>query len=369
MSLENEIEDKSQEISTDAYAMSIGELVSLYKENELDIHPEFQRFFRWTISQKSRFIESLLLGIPIPSIFVSQTNKGKWDVVDGLQRISTILQLMGILKDKDDKLVKRLKLEKTKYLPSLDKCVWDNPIDDEIELPELAKLKIKRSRLDIKIVLNTSDVKSKYELFQRLNTGGTIATHQEVRNCILLMINKEFYDWVDVLRNNEHFKQCIPLSERQYDEQYDMELVIRFIVLRTLDSSEIRKSNELGVLLTDKIVEFAEDTSFDKTEINNSFENTFKILANTLGEDSFRKYNNNKNIFSGPFSISMFEILALGIGYNCLSDGYSITKDDIINIIKKLWDDPSFISNTGSGIRFTTRLPITLQLGRDSFKK
>jgi hypothetical protein len=349
--------------------MSVGELVSLYKENELDIHPEFQRFFRWSESQKSRFIESLLLGIPIPSIFVSQTKDGKWDVVDGLQRISTILQLMGILKDNDDKLVKRLKLEKTKYLPSLDKCVWDNPNGDEIELPELAKLKIKRSRLDIKIVLNTSDVKSKYELFQRLNTGGTIATHQEVRNCILLMVNKGFYDWVDVLRNNIDFKKCIPLSERQFDEQYDMELVIRFIVLRTIDPSEIRKSNELGVLLTDKIVELAENTNFNNREITESFEKTFKILANTLEEDCFRKYSNVKSNFSGPFSISMFEIIALGIGYNCLSENYSINKDEIIDIIKKLWNDPSFVSNTGSGIRFSTRLPITLNLGRDSFRK
>jgi uncharacterized protein with ParB-like and HNH nuclease domain len=85
MGLDEEIQQKGKEISTDAYGMSIGELVSLYRNGELDIHPAFQRYFRWTGEQKSRFIESLLLGIPIPSIFVSQTEKGKWDVVDGLQ--------------------------------------------------------------------------------------------------------------------------------------------------------------------------------------------------------------------------------------------------------------------------------------------
>ena len=56
--------------------MSIGEIISLYKENEMDIHPEFQRFFRWTIEQKSRLIESILLGIPIPSVFVAQREDG-----------------------------------------------------------------------------------------------------------------------------------------------------------------------------------------------------------------------------------------------------------------------------------------------------
>ena len=58
MDLEKQILQKSKEISTDAYAMSVGEMISLYKDGEIDIHPEFQRFFRWTPSQKSRLIES-----------------------------------------------------------------------------------------------------------------------------------------------------------------------------------------------------------------------------------------------------------------------------------------------------------------------
>ncbi len=65
-------------------------LNNLYTDNELDLHPEFQRFFRWKPSQKSRFIESLLIGIPIPSIFVYQREDGVWDVIDGVQRLSTI---------------------------------------------------------------------------------------------------------------------------------------------------------------------------------------------------------------------------------------------------------------------------------------
>ena len=73
--------------------------MSLYEGNELDIHPEFQRFFRWTAEQKSRLIESILLGIPVPQIFVAQREDGIWDVVDGVQRLSTIFQLAGMLKD------------------------------------------------------------------------------------------------------------------------------------------------------------------------------------------------------------------------------------------------------------------------------
>jgi Protein of unknown function DUF262 len=96
MSLEQQIATKAKEIHTDGYPMSIGEVISLYKDSDIDIHPEFQRIFRWTTDQKSRLIESILLGIPIPSIFVSQRPDGVWDVIDGVQRLSTIFEF-GLL--------------------------------------------------------------------------------------------------------------------------------------------------------------------------------------------------------------------------------------------------------------------------------
>jgi uncharacterized protein DUF262 len=104
--------------------MSVGELMNLHRDGELDIHPEFQRFFRWTNQQKSRFVESLLLGIPLPSIFVSQRTDGVWDVIDGLQRLSTILQLAGVLRDETGAPVEPLRLSATKYLPSLEGKIW-----------------------------------------------------------------------------------------------------------------------------------------------------------------------------------------------------------------------------------------------------
>jgi uncharacterized protein with ParB-like and HNH nuclease domain len=119
MALDEHISERSKEISTNSYAMSVGELLSLYRDKELNIHPEFQRFFRWSDEQKSRLIESLLLGIPIPPIFVSQDEKGKWDVIDGLQRLSTIFQLTGDLKDERDQPVPAPVLQETKYLSEL----------------------------------------------------------------------------------------------------------------------------------------------------------------------------------------------------------------------------------------------------------
>ena len=76
MSLQLEIDKARAEIRTDGYSVSLGEWISIYEREELDIHPEFQRFFRWSPKQKSRLIESILLGIPIPQIFVAQRPDG-----------------------------------------------------------------------------------------------------------------------------------------------------------------------------------------------------------------------------------------------------------------------------------------------------
>ena len=190
MSLLDDVNLRRQEIHTDGYPSSINELATMYREGELDIHPEFQRMFRWKPAQKSRLIESLLLGIPLPSIFVAQRKDGVWDVIDGLQRLSTIFQFMGIRRDEKGDIAPPLVLQGTKMLPSLQGLVWEKPDEDlaQIPLPTELQLIIKRSKIDIKIVLRESDEGSKYELFQRLNSGGSSLTDQELRNCLVIML-------------------------------------------------------------------------------------------------------------------------------------------------------------------------------------
>lgn len=193
MSLIEQINNKRKEIKTDGYPMSIGEWMSLYEKDELDIHPEFQRFYRWSETQKTSLIESILLGIPLPSVFVSQRPDGVWDVIDGLQRLSTIFQFIGILKGEDGRNVAPLTLQKTKYLPDLQDIKWNNEANPVKSLSKELQLLIKRSKINASIILKESDETAKYDLFQRLNTGGSELSPQEVRNCLLLMINKPFF--------------------------------------------------------------------------------------------------------------------------------------------------------------------------------
>ncbi|WP_223161858.1 DUF262 domain-containing protein [Salinicola endophyticus] len=367
--LVQQIDEKSKEIATDSYPMSIGELVNLYRDNEINVHPEFQRFFRWSNHQKSRFIESLLLGIPIPSIFVAEKEDGTWEVVDGLQRFSTILEFMGILKTPKGEIREPLVLEGTKYLPLLDNMCWDsNLADGAFQLPKPAQLKIKRSKLDLKIVLKASDPASKYELFQRLNTGGSLATDQEVRNCILIMINPDFFEWVSDMAGRQEFQDCLPLSERQRQEQYDSELLIRFLALAEEKIENLKKISELGVYLTDVVVNMAEDDDLDRSRIELAFVETFSALSRVLGEEAFKKFDPSKERSLGAPLISVFECMALGLGNYYLRYGRMPSDVKIKEVHEKLWVNEKFKRAASSGVRASSRIPVTVEVGRELFE-
>ncbi|MZP30876.1 DUF262 domain-containing protein [Heliobacterium undosum] len=346
--------------------MSVGELLTMYKDGDLVLRPEFQRFFRWSPEQKSRLVESLLLGIPIPSIFVSQRHDGKWEVIDGLQRLSTLFELAGELRNPDGEKRPPLVLTKTKYLTDLKDLQWESE-DKSKQFPEEAKRRIKRSRIDVNIVLSTSDLSAKYELFQRLNTGGSLATDQEVRNAILVMINREFFSWITDLAGRDYFRKCIPLTDRALEEQFDLELVTRFVVLSSLDMDALRDMDELGAFLTDKIVEMAEDASFDKDRITLAFQRTFDTLSRIFGEHSFKKFDETKQQATGAMLISIFEVLAIGIGTFAGDPAYVIPYEKIRELHRRLAKEIRFTSAAGSGIRASTRIPNTVGLGREFF--
>lgn len=366
MSLLEQINKKRKEIKTDGYPMSIGEWISMYESNELDIHPEFQRFYRWSLSQKSGLIESILLGIPLPPIFVSQREDGVWDVVDGLQRLSTIFQFAGILKDENNKTLPPLKLEKTKYLPALKGIQWENEKDEKHSLPKELQLLIKRSKISASIVLKESDETAKYDLFQRLNTGGSELSPQEVRNCLLVMINKPFFEWLKKLPNNEDFVTTTALSDRPLEEAYDVELALRFILLAAIEEEEIKSIGDVGAFLTEKMSEVASRKNFKQAPVKKLFENTFEIINEQLGDNAFKRYSIKKGRHEGGFLLSLYEVIALGIAYN-LVNGTLCKKSEIVERTQSVWTNRTFTDWATSGVTAARRLPRLIPLGRKLF--
>jgi hypothetical protein len=385
MDLQQEIDARRAEIRSDNYGMSIGELISLYKDEELDIHPEFQRFYHWSVGQKSRLIESLLLGIPIPPIFVFQRSDGVWDVVDGLQRLSAIFEFVGILRDESRNLKPPLILEKTKYLPSLEHVAWDSSnlskhetlqtiqnslIEDENSQPktltESQRLRIKRARIQLLILLKESDERARYDLFQRLNTGGSSLSSQELRNCILISTNLHMYEWLRRLSHNENFTSCVSLTDRAIDEQYDVELVLRFLVFRNLDDEALTNIGDIADFLTEKMENMAFSKDFDMEKEGRYFTETFELLARTTNSNSFRRYDPAKGRFLGGFLASAFEAVSLGIGYNL--DLIRREQIDIEEKVKQLWQMQDFTGSASSGIRASTRTSQAIPLCRRLFR-
>lgn len=366
MALQEEIDKTRQEIRTDNYSMSIGELISLYEKNEIDIHPDFQRYFRWSQHQKSTFIESILLGIPIPAIFVNQREDGIWDVIDGLQRLSTIYEFVGLLKpESTDEETSFVKLQETHYLPSLKDKKWNDPNDPDNSLNSTQRLLIKRAKITVNIIEKESDQMIKYELFQRLNTGGSIATHQEVRNCILLMLNKDLYHLMRSLADRPSFKNCIALSDRLYEQQYDMELILRFILLFDRTEENLKQlGGDVSEFLTARMREEALKPDLDYSHMEEAFDVTFNLLDQTIGDDSFKRYRKEDDKFLGGFLLSAYEVVALGIGYHYK---HPLPPDQILQQIKMIWSDSTYKKWSGAGVNAARRLPYLIPLGRKGF--
>lgn len=366
MSLTDQINKKRREIKTDGYPMSIREWVSMYERNELDIHPEFQRFYRWTANQKAGLIESILLGIPLPPIFVSQRADGVWDVVDGLQRLSTIFQFMGLLRDESGKRLEPLTLEGTKYLPSLKGIQWENAEHPKNSLPKDLQLVIKGSKIAASIVLKESDESAKYDLFQRLNTGGSELSPQEVRNCLLVMINKSFFEWLRELPKFEPFVFTTALSDRPIEEAYDMELALRFVLLARISEADLKGVGDVGAFLTDRVSEVAQDKKFRRGEAKQLFEDTFTVLAEVLDEQAFKRYSTKKKRHEGGFLLSLFEVVALGVASN-IAENTLCPKAEIAKRARSVWTNKSFTEWATSGVNASRRLPRLIPLGRKLF--
>ena len=346
--------------------MSIGEWINIYENEEIDIHPEFQRFFRWSPEQKTKLIESILLGIPIPPIFVSQRESGVWDVVDGVQRLSTIYEFAGILRDEDGKQLSPLTLKGTRYLPSLEGKKWEDSNDLDQSFTQAQRLYIKRSKIGVSILEKESEDFAQYELFQRLNTGGSLATPQEVRNCILVMYDKEKFLWMRDLANDENFIDSTSLTDRAVERQYDIELVLRFLIFKEMEEENLNNIGDLGDFLMKKMIKIAENKKYNKKHHEEVFRKTFKLINKNVGSDAFRRYESETNRFLGGFSVSAYETVAMGIGSNIKN-----IKGDRINLrdrIVKVWEETEFTDKSGSGIRASSRIPYTVPIGRRVFR-
>lgn len=366
-----EIENAQRLVRTDAYQMSIGEIVSMYDSREIIIDPEFQRLFRWKIGQKSKLIESLLLGIPLPSIFVFETGNGSWELIDGLQRISTILEFMGRLRGPGEALKPPSILEATKYLPSLYNAVWeisdlipDVDANDQKPIDKTQQLAIRRGRIGVEILKRPSDDQTKYDLFQRLNAGGTQANAQELRNCIMLMINRDYFQSVKAAAEQISFTNVISVSDEQVEKQRHIEMAVRFLV-----HAKVAYDGRLDVeeYIDEGIVSLAK--AGDYASAADLIIRTFQLLDGVAGGNALRRFNNGNYV--GKIGLVGLEGIAVGVAKNLdaiLNLGPNAAKDFVKEKTEEFWAQPESLSFTSPGLRGTIRIQRTVPFGEVWFR-
>lgn len=362
--LQIEIDRMAKSIKTDNYPMSIGELSNIYLEGDLSIRPEYQRVFRWDIYQKSRLIESILLGIPLPPIYVFQTEDGKWDLIDGQQRLSTIFQFMDILRDEEGEIVKSEPLVKTKFLPSLRGKYWD--VEEDHSLTEAQRRFIKRSKLEIIIIDKASDKFAQYEMFQRLNTGGSHLSPQEIRNCIILMNDKEVYRFLKELSSEENFMKSIPLSERDEEQQGYMEQVVRYFVLKYSDLN-VDDSTNYNDFLTNEIIDIIDKKMINQQLDRNIFNRIFKLIERVFEDNAFKRFVYEKDKFSGPVLVGAYETIIPGLIRNIDFYESEVNHGKLITIVKDIYKNEKYQDAVRRGVRPVTRLKKLAELSMELF--
>lgn len=346
--LQKEIEEKRNSLTTDRLDMSYGEIISMYQNDDLIINPEFQRLFRWNNYQKTRFIESILLGIPTPPIFVAEDKEGKWELVDGLQRLSTIISFFGLLKGPSEE-KNKWTLEKAPLVSALEGINIDT-------LPLLFQRNIKRAYCRVEIIKWDSNIDMRYELFNRLNTGGSSLTEQEIRNCIFRGNGNEFNNFIRELADLPEFIELVDISSKKKDELYLDELVLRFLSLK-------EEYNSMNDNLSEHMTKFMENETkyhnlvydFEKVNFNNIISLLYK-----LGPDVFKATNKQ-------FSSAIYD--GIMVATNKFYEKY---KDDVESLkakIKVLKSNEEYKSNMGSNSSGKGRVQKRISIAIDIFGK
>lgn len=292
--IEEIISTKRNSLKTDRLDMSFGELMNMFEDGELFITPEYQRVFRWSNFQQTRFIESVLLGIPIPPIFVAEDNDGKWEVVDGLQRISTIFAFFGLLEKLPDK--NNSTLTPGELVPELEGIVLDT-------MPLKLKTTIKRSVCRVEIVRWDSVEDIRYELFNRLNTGASPLSDQEIRNCIFRSYTVDLNKVLREVASIQEFQELISPSESKKEQMFLEELTLRFFAFKHL-------TEEFKTTVPQFLTEFMKSVSngdypFDLETEKTYFLNLIHLLHEKYGKTIFRP--------KGNFALHIFDSIAYAL--------------------------------------------------------
>ncbi len=308
-----------EKISIEAKVTPMDTLIRRLLQGSIRLAPAFQRNEVWDVERKSQLIESMMLKIPVPMFYVAADEKGNWDVVDGLQRLTTIKEFVigkEFFKTRDDNLKgKGLKLKKLEF--------WGDKFDDYTfsELPEPMVNRILETQFQFTVINPGTPEEVKRNVFKRINTGGMPLTSQEIRHALYQGKASELL--AELVESSE-YKEAITNSVKD-SRMAGRELILRFLAFSIRDYTHYPKNSDMDTFLSDtmRIINLMPDLPdkelakiFPKAEIPELKykgiealkERFFRAMARShqlFGKHTFRKSYGAKH--KSPINKTLFE--------------------------------------------------------------
>lgn len=274
-----------EQIKINTRTVLVEQLVSRIKHKEIDLAPDFQRQRGiWNDERRSRFIESLLLRIPIPVFYVAADEADIWSVVDGVQRMSTIY----------DFVTGKFPLKRLEYLTWLDGQKHD-------ELPRPMQRRISETQLIINVIEPGTAPEVMFNVFLRINTGGMTLNGQEIRH---VLNPGPVRNYLKVLAQSSEFKKATDDSIREI-RMADRECVLRFLAFY-IDPPEKYATNDLNGYLEKVMKKINKMSPKERDRLNADFKKAMCAASDIFGEYAFRK-RTNRDDRRRPISKALFE--------------------------------------------------------------
>ncbi|GEQ61141.1 hypothetical protein VL4N_03650 [Vagococcus lutrae] len=276
--------------------LSFRELTNMYDEDELQ-KPELQRYYVWDKREASRFIESILLGLPVPSIFLARTVDEDYLIVDGYQRIMTVYDYINGVFTKDKSIFK---------LTNNVNDRWKGKTFNQLDSAD--QKRIKRTTIHAIIFEQRKpehDDTSMYQIFERINTGGRSLSPQEIRNCVY---HNDFNQLLFELNQEKEWRKLYGMDTVD-PRMKDMEFILRFLMLSKKDfkeSNSISLKKELNLFMD---MDQNGLNSSDLIQLKNNFKEVTNLLSET-DEAAFQNLNMDKQPL-GRFHPTIFDSIAI----------------------------------------------------------
>jgi hypothetical protein len=292
--IQEQLNNNRRTVAFDSYDIALRQLYDMICDNLIDIAPEYQRHFKWSAERQSQLIESLFLGIPIPSLFMATNSDATWEVIDGLQRLTTIINFIG-----SDKIIEKVNPNCRKLtLVGLEKMDSLNGLTFE-KLPTSMQLMFKTRPIRVTVLNDRSDFAVRYDLFERLNTGGISLQPQEIRNCIYL---GEFNDFIKKCSQNKNFRRIVKTPDNAEKSGSLEELVLRFFAYYEYSEKFVHGVQEfLNAYMQEKTASFK-----NEKELKSLFQQTFDLLDKSLPDGIVRGTRKNTT------PVVLFEAISVG---------------------------------------------------------